>query len=308
MGRFKGNKKSAAPKKPPLTHFLCLPIITSASRPEIEASLNAFKDNVTASGASQPPADGAEEDTISTSIHPKAIRPVGTLHFTLGVMSLDDTKLAAAVKYLTDLDLKSMLDGASLESVSGPETESKVSDEDATEDSSSAVRDGDGPLRLDVQGLESMHPPQKTSILYAAPTDHTGRLYPFCLALQKAFNEKEFLVSDDRKLKLHATIVNTIYAKGRRKPAKSQINDRVSDIPTRTQDADASHGHGPNANAPLKLDARSLIEKYADYVWAENVTLDRVAICEMGAKKILDGDGNVIDEKYTEVASVQLPT
>ncbi|EME89565.1 uncharacterized protein MYCFIDRAFT_101602, partial [Pseudocercospora fijiensis CIRAD86] len=235
------------PKKAPLTHFLCLPLITSSSRPEIEASLNAFKDSIT------------------TSIHPKAIRPVGTLHLTLGVMSLDPTKLAAAVNFLKELDLKSMLDGASPGSVNGSQTESK----------------------LDLKGLESMHPPQKTSILYAAPTDRTGRLYPFCLALQEAFNEKEFLVSDDRKLKLHATLVNTIYAKDRGKPTKPQINAQVSNIPIRTQNnADAVKGHGPDANAHLKLDARSLIDKYKDYVWAEQITLDRVAICEMGAKKI----------------------
>ncbi|KXT06094.1 hypothetical protein AC578_1306 [Pseudocercospora eumusae] len=310
MGRFKPNKKSAGPKKPPPTHFLCLPIITTESRAKLETSLNAFKENVTAFSAGHPetsPADGAEEVKISASIHPKAIRPVGALHLTLGVMSLDDTKLAAAVNFLKELDLESMLDGASPKSISGLQTETKASKEDVVGESSSAAEVPRRPLALDLKGLESMHPPQKTSMLYAAPTDPTGRLYPFCLALQKAFNEKEFLVSDDRKLKLHATIVNTIYAKGRREPAKPQINDQLSNIPTRTQDADAGHGHGPNANAPLKLDARSLIEKYVDYVWAENITLDRVAICEMGAKKILGADGNVIDEKYTEVASVQLP-
>ncbi|KXT16824.1 hypothetical protein AC579_6791 [Pseudocercospora musae] len=308
MGRFKGNKKSTGSEKPSLTHFLCLPIITSASRPEIEASLNTFKGSVTASAASQSPADDAEEDMIATSIHPKAIRPVGTLHFTLGVMSLDDTKLAAAVNLLKELDLKSILDRASLERVSGHETESKVLNEDFVGEAPSAAEIPHRPLALDLKGLQSMHPSQKTSILYAAPTDHTGRLYPFCLALQKAFSDKDLLVSDDRKLKLHATIVNTIYAKGRRKPEKPKTNNQLSNIPTRTQDADTAQGHGPYANAPLKLDARSLIEKYADYVWAENITLDRLAICEMGAKKILDGDGNVVDEKYTEVASVQLPT
>lgn len=55
------------------------------------------------------------------------------------------------------------------------------------------------------------------------------------------------------------------------------------------------------------MDSRSLLEKYKDFVWAENVTLDRIAICEMGVRKKMDPQGNVVSEEYTEVASVALP-
>ena len=82
---------------------------------------------------------------------------------------------------------------------------------------------------------------------------------------------------------MHATLVNTIYAKG-----------------------DKSQGHGRNANAPLKIDARALLDKYADFVWAKDVVLDRIAICEMGAKQRIE-NGVVVGEEYTEVASVPLP-
>jgi activating signal cointegrator complex subunit 1 len=81
---------------------------------------------------------------------------------------------------------------------------------------------------------------------------------------------------------LHATLINTIYAKGRK-----------------------SQGHGPNAKAPLKIDARALLERYQDFVWARDVVLDRIAICEMGAKKLVE-NGEVVGEQYTEVASVSL--
>lgn len=127
-----------------------------------------------------------------------------------------------------------------------------------------------------------MHAPEKTSIVYIEPYDPTGRLYPLCLALQDVFRRSELLVPDDRELKLHATLVNTIYTKGRK-----------------------SQGHGPNANAPLKIDARALLEKYSDFVWAKDVVLDRIAICEMGAKKRIE-NGEVVGEEYTEVASVPL--
>ena len=145
-------------------------------------------------------------------------------------------------------------------------------------------------MAINLAGLASMHNPQNTSILYIDPSDPTRRLYPFCLALQTIFRDAGILLPDDRKLKLHATIVNTIYAKGRR-------NDNNNN----------SEGHGPNANAPLRIDARGLLEEHKDFVWAEDVVLDRIAICEMGAKKRLDGEGNVVGEEYTEVASVGLP-
>lgn len=127
-----------------------------------------------------------------------------------------------------------------------------------------------------------MHAPEKTSIVYIEPHDPSGRLYPLCVALQDVFRRSDLLVPDDRRLKLHATIVNTIYTKGRR-----------------------SQGHGPQANAPLKIDARALLEKYRDSVWAEDVVLDRIAICEMGAKKRIE-NGVAVSEEYTEVASVPL--
>ena len=156
-----------------------------------------------------------------------------------------------------------------------------------------------GSVKVDFKGLVSMHAAKSTSILYSSPSDETGRLLPFCVALQKMFKDRGFIV-EDRPLKLHATIVNTIYAKGRNRPSKDSAG-------ASNQDA-KPQGHGPNANAPLKIDATTILEKYEDFVWARDVTLDRVAICEMGAKKILNENGNVEDEEYTEVANVALPT
>ena len=81
------------------------------------------------------------------------------------------------------------------------------------------------------------------------------------------------------------------------------------------QDNDTTTSQRPNPhtdNAPLKFDARPLLEAYESFVWAEDVVLDRIAICEMGAKKKkkerVDGGGSVVgeEEEYTEVASVGL--
>jgi len=302
MARKNGTKKPPAQKKPPLTHFLCLPLVTATSRPQLEESLTTFKAAVSSEKPIAPLAHSqaaARQDPGSSLslplIHPKAVRPVGALHCTLGVCSLDSTELSEAVETLHSFDTQELLSRSV-----------KRNDEDTTAHPSSP-----GPLKIDLKGLESMHAAHSTSILYSAPTDHSERLHPFCLALQAAFKEKGLLVPDERALKLHATIVNTIYAKGRRPPkAPKWVADpssqasSSSDLPDRE---DRSQGHGPNANAPLKIDATQLLEGYQDYVWAENVVLDRVAICEMGAKKILDDQGNVTAEEYTEVASIPLP-
>lgn len=224
----------------------------------------------------------------------QAIRPVGALHCTLGVMSLNNEQLSQATALLEGLDVPSLL--------------SKVAEDEPLR-----------PLVINLKGLESMHAPEKTSILYAAPADPSERLYSFCLAVQELFKDQGLLVEDDRKLKLHATIVNTIYAKGKKMPANrhaatpagkpsfDQSASTASGSSLTPQDDGSIQGHGPNANAPLKIDARTLLDQYKDFVWADNIALDRLAICEMGAKKVTDADGKVIAEQYTEVASIALP-
>ena len=36
----------------------------------------------------------------------------------------------------------------------------------------------------------------------------------------------------------------------------------------------------------MMLDARDVLARYADFVWARDFRLERVAICEMGARKV----------------------
>jgi len=297
MPQHKTHRKAPPTKKPPLTHFLCLPLITSTSKPQLEASITSFRQTVT----SERPQEKASEDGVSRTIHSKAIRPVGVMHCTLGVMSLDQDRLGKAIKLLQSLDITQLLS----EAAHSPPGTTNVDRQEITPKEPSTKHEGPVSLqrpisppaaerasreitssesiKIDLKGLVSMHAPDKTSIIYIEPCDSSKRLYPLCLALQDIFNREGILVPDDRKLRLHATLVNTIYAKGRK-----------------------SQGHGSNANAPSKIDARALLDEYADFVWAKDVVLDRIAICEMGAKKRIE-NGEVVGEEYTEVASVPLP-
>ncbi|KAK4547952.1 hypothetical protein LTR36_010671 [Oleoguttula mirabilis] len=346
MVRYRGSRKQPGQKRPPLTHFLCLPLVTPESRPQLEASMKQFQDAVAIKEQAslidlehEGGVSSAKQGTVVSGVHPKAIRPVGVLHCTLGVMSLSKQKLDEAVELLQSLDVSAMLSEARKNAVQEQASTSEQTAESKPADGPTSlerpisppkVERSTVPLKVDLKGLVSMHAPQQTSILYSAPSDPSERLYPFCLALQKLFTDKGFLVPDDRPLKLHATVVNTIYAKGRKQPPKRSVKQQTLDAsqavhteqagkplakadaagmgeqPETGEQEDRSQGHGPNATAPLKIDATAILERYKDFVWAENVVLDRVAICEMGAKKLTDAEGKVVGEEYTEVAVAKL--
>ena len=312
-----GGGRPPSQKKPPLTHFLCVPLVTPASRPQLEASLKLFKDQV--SPAANEAVDNAElkgdEDVILPCVHPKAIRPLRTLHCTLGVMSLDKERLDEAISLLRSIDISVLLTDSAKDADNAALSETSAANDTSMDLSTlqkpispPAMEEAGEPLKVDLKGLVSMHSRKSTSILYSAPSDQTGRLLPFCIALQKRFQEQGF-ITDDRPLKLHATIVNTIYAKGRNRPPRGgafKSSFAKTEEGSVTQQS-GFQDHGPNANAPLKIDATTILEKYEGFVWAKDVVLDRIAICEMGAKKVLDEEGNVVDEAYTEVASIALP-
>ena len=97
---------------------------------------------------------------------------------------------------------------------------------------------------------------------------------PFAERLRQEFVQAGFALEEKRDLKLHATIVNTLYASKR--------------------------GKGRKGKVVLRFDAREMMERWKDEVWAE-VRLERVAICEMGAK--VDESGW---ERYVEVGGVEL--
>lgn len=131
------------------------------------------------------------------------------------------------------------------------------------------------------------------------------------------------LVPDTRPLKLHATIVNTIYIKGRKKnkkpksgaikikdeEAKATETDVLSPKSATENKADGlqantpDSGHGPSARSSLYLDATSLLLTYRSYIWASDIPISKIAICEMGVKKQLSSTGEVVGEAYKEVAT-----
>lgn len=329
MARYKGAKKPQAAKRPPLTHFLCVPLVTPTSKKSLEVSLGQFSNGVTQQDRNILDTKDPEARTASNKdlqvIHPRTVRPVGALHLTLGVMSLNNEKLTEATDYLTGVDVHDLIERTTHSSAKALKSVSQMHTSDEApaierELTPPVTEQDEGPLEIRLQGVQSMHAAHKTSILYVAPTDATDRLYPFCVALQKLFRDEGFLVEDSRPLKLHATVVNTIYAKPRKQQTRSKNDARTSEnteLPKDTTAGDrvpnddnaGSSNRGINAGASSRtIDATAILEAYKDFVWADRIVLDRISICEMGAEKVFDNEGKEIGAEYTEVASVSLPT
>lgn len=210
---------------------------------------------------------------ISSSTE-QAIRPLGTLHLTIGVMSFPkDEGLEKAVALLKTLVPRNILANI------------KAAEATATTAGSAPERGGDttkepsGPppplLSVTLKGLHSMQPAaSRSSVLYAPPVDNEGTLLRFCESLRTTFQEAELMPVENRPLLLHATIVNTIYVKGRNRGKRHE---------------------------KLTIDAREILDRYEDFVWMEEVPVEKIAICKMGAKKQEDGD-----EAYEVEAEIDL--
>jgi activating signal cointegrator complex subunit 1 len=139
-----------------------------------------------------------------------------------------------------------------------------------------APEDRQQPLTLSLQSLASMHPPRDTSVLYAEPRDRSGRLLRFGEALRDAFVAGRLMHAEDRPLKLHATVLNTLYSR-------------------------TGRGGAP------RLDATALLRECRDFEWCAEFAVEKVAVCRMGAREVLDDRGEVVDVVYEEVASNAMP-
>lgn len=309
---------------PAPTHFLCLPLITETSIPQLELSLAHFKISVTTSPEHLSSNDnarlGADTDehdqnqtsrpAVPKSAFPKAaFRPLGVLHLTLGVMGLrDPQRLEAALKLLHEIDLKRLLSDA------GNQVDDNSAEPKNTEDTTNTIKPqvpstseqvsakenesassglqtlksrisppplsrptDPPPLIISLKGLEFFGKPQKATVLHVPPHDPTSRLRPFSFALRQRFIDAGFMEPETRPLTLHATIFNTVYAKSRKEQRgeKRRIGRILVDA------TDVLRIYQEEAGGVEQ-------DKKGQFVWAEGIEIDRVMICEMGAKNIED--------------------
>lgn len=218
-------------------------------------SLAAFKADVTSE--------------MSFAVPQDAVRPPGTLHLTLGVMSLKQETVERAVEVLKALKLREVLSDARRASWGGGRQIATGPEADKTKTAAAADRETGG-LSITMRGLSAMQSPSRTSVVYAPPTDAEGVLSSFCERVKRPFQDASLMGDDGgRPLLLHATVINTIYVKGRRREK-------------------------------LLLDVRDILSKYDDYVWLEDMPVAGIALCRMGAKAV----GEEGDQRYEVEAEV----
>lgn len=206
-------------KRPPLTHFLCLPLVNDISLPQLESSLSTFKAAIPL--VSHSDEEGSVQQQVSAErplIPYGAVRPVGTLHLTLGVMSLPTKeRLEEAIEFFHSLDLAFIMREAeeiakkskwSRKRSSSPRQQSDftgaVGEGEEThpsrrleqEDDPASVivpRDNYEPLTISLESLHALPRGRAATVLHAAPVDSTSRLYPFCVLLRNKFLEAGLL-------------------------------------------------------------------------------------------------------------------
>lgn len=246
-------------RQPQLTHFLCIPLVTPTSRPQLSASLNAFRNDTTGAKA-----------LGGFDLPAEAVRPVGTLHLTLGMMSFPEKEnLQKAVGLLKSIKPREIL------AEMGESARSEAAGQTTTRRETNNTQ-----ILLTLKGLNSMQKPERATVLYAPPADQDGLLQDFAERIQTVFKQAGLLVPDDRALLLHATIVNTIYVKGGRGSSK-----------------------GNKWTRNVISDAQAIMDRYGDQIWMEHVPLEKIAICRMGAKPVIK-DGVVVDTAYETEAEI----
>jgi activating signal cointegrator complex subunit 1 len=201
-------------KKPPLTHFLCFPLVNETSQQQLGASFAKFQAEI-------PPRPRTENDHPLRPIPPlfpkDAIRPVGTLHLTLGVMSLSTTeRLEAALDLLRSLDLTSMLQEAQERARKSspkpsvvipsfkPAASSRLAIDNPLpcgpqEPRDAVFRNQHTPLLISLESLHALPRPRSARVLYANPVDPSSRLYPFSEIIRDRFLEAGFLEGEYQK-------------------------------------------------------------------------------------------------------------
>ncbi|KAK9247469.1 kinase A anchor protein [Lipomyces tetrasporus] len=254
-------------RSPQLTHFLSIPL----AAPSLTASLSALRRDVL---------------TTLPGFPVKAIRPVATIHLTLGVMALDiaGPRLKAATDALLSLP-----------------------------DSAPDIIPG-MPIQVGLRGL-SMFDGSTTSeanVVFAnAYGDDVTRLQEFANRVSRHFIELGFVVdtsvknnkknngddigspgAENEGVALHATVLNTRYA-SYFAPVASSNEGGV--------DVDRKKGKKRYRKIRPSFDATELLTKFENTVFMEPMHIDKVAICKMGERKVEDGGG------YEIVAYISLP-
>ena len=151
--------------------------------------------------------------------------------------------MASATRVLEDLDLRGIL---------------RDIDSNAQEATMTVNPTSEAPLTFTLRGLAYFRSPAKCTTVYIQPLDASGRLPAFAGAVRQRFVDAGLLLEPVKALKLHATVISTVYSP---KEKRGRLKT---------------------------LDVREMIQKTQERIFVEEAKVEGVAMCKMGAK---DADG-----------------
>ncbi|RMZ74838.1 hypothetical protein DV737_g5693, partial [Chaetothyriales sp. CBS 132003] len=206
---LRSSRKASAQTTKRDTHFICFPLVTDHSIPQLAASLARFRRATTITPEITPETrrDGDEEcnedePEDELKILPAVVhRPPGTFHLTIGTMDLSEkSEKERAVRVLKGLDLRGML--ADVEREVGLYRVVTKGDEKKGDEKKGDEKKGD-----EKKGDEKKGGPQHARVFYAPPIDPSRRLLSLANKIRAVFKAQGF-VTETRELTLHATVAN----------------------------------------------------------------------------------------------------
>ncbi|KAJ5090170.1 hypothetical protein N7532_008854 [Penicillium argentinense] len=230
----------------------------------------------------------------ATVLHASPVDPTGRLH-PFCVM-LRDKFIEAGFILAEDKDKKS---------------QAKEGKPDSTNPGDTQPPSGQNAIRKSSREAAST---QNTSSSAAADQSQQSEMSPYAMALARK--------PKPRPLVLHATLVNTIYVRGRKPEGPKRIEFDARSILSKYRD----YYEDESRTTPREHTTSDLVEQASEggeevknskvqfpFIWAKDIPIDSVCICEMGAKKLDLGDAALADpasvawnarlgEKYTVIS------
>lgn len=268
-----------------LTHFLCIPIMTTHSKPQLEQSLHQFRN-----------------DPSTSEISSDAYRPLQTLHIPIKALSLPTGgRERAACHLLRGIDIDGLLRRTTKGPPKAKRRVRKVQQEPLSinpwsrrsRTPTSSTKPRPPSLAITLSGVHSKSTPEwgtLNRVLHTLCTDSTSRLGPFLDEIRQSFDDAGFDIARLTQTKSeHVTLLKNVHAfKGPR-----QI------IPDHAQ-------AGKFRRAPARLfETKDITQKFENFVFAENIKLERLSLCRLGLGKKLARFGK--ETQLSEVCSVPLP-
>jgi len=228
-------------------------------------------------------------DPVTSNIPTEAFVWPDTQKLTLGELSLlSDSEILKAKSLLNSLDLDDMLD----ELRSGNERR---------QNSGTLHNLGDPytvqPISVSIKGLDRPESQQDSTRLNAAIIDTESILSSFFQTIQRRFLEAGLMkLTPGMRL-------------NRSHPLRMAVMDTGRIFTTTPSEKSHLLKHMPKGKVlymALRPNVADLCTKYQDFVWASDVQLEKLSICEMGLYSFKRGP-LIVGQGHREIACVALP-